>query len=120
MEELKEFSQKRKPILIIAGCVAQAEGDLLLRKEKYVDAIVGPQSYHKINEIIMSIEKNNETIEKADFAAIEKFNFLNSIENSNKKISTLLTIKKDVINFVSFVLFHILEVQNTLEILMRL
>ena len=71
----KEFSQKRKPILIIAGCVAQAEGDLLLRKEKYVDAIVGPQSYHKINEIIMSIEKNNETIEKADFAAIEKFNF---------------------------------------------
>ena len=98
----KEFSQKRKPILIIAGCVAQAEGDLLLRKEKYVDAVVGPQSYHKINEIIMSIEKNNETIEKTDFAVIEKFNFLNSIENSNKKISTPLTIQEGCDKFCKF------------------
>ena len=48
----KKFRNKNKPITIIAGCVAQAEGEILLKKEKYVDAIIGPQSYHEINEII--------------------------------------------------------------------
>ena len=50
LEELKEFRNKKKPILIIAGCVAQAEGDLILKKDKYIDAVIGPQSYHSIND----------------------------------------------------------------------
>ena len=54
----KTFRNKIKPIVIITGCVAQAEGDILLKKEKYIDAVVGPQSYHKFNEIILKIEKN--------------------------------------------------------------
>ena len=48
----KEFRYKKKPIVLIVGCVAQAEGEALLQKEKYIDAVVGPQSYHKINKII--------------------------------------------------------------------
>ena len=39
----KEYKNKKKPILIIAGCVAQAEGDLILKKDRYIDAVVGPQ-----------------------------------------------------------------------------
>ena len=42
---------------MITGCVAQAEGEILLKKEKYIDAVVGPQSYHKFNEVILNIEK---------------------------------------------------------------
>ena len=38
VELKKEFRNKNKPITIIAGCVAQAEGDILLKKEKYIDA----------------------------------------------------------------------------------
>ena len=41
----KEFRNKKKPIVLIVGCVAQAEGNLLLKKEKYIDAVIGPQSY---------------------------------------------------------------------------
>ena len=52
----KEFRNKKKPILIIAGCVAQAEGDLILKKDKYIDAVIGPQSYHSINDVIKKIE----------------------------------------------------------------
>ena len=52
----KEFRNKKKPLVIIAGCVAQAEGDIILKKEKYIDAVVGPQSYHKINQIILNLE----------------------------------------------------------------
>ena len=52
----KEFRNKKKPIVIITGCVAQAEADILLKKEKYIDAVVGPQSYHKLNETLMRIQ----------------------------------------------------------------
>ena len=55
----KEFRNKKKPIVLITGCVAQAEGDILLEREKYIDAIVGPQSYHEINKIILSIVYSN-------------------------------------------------------------
>ena len=46
----------KKPIVLIVGCVAQAEGDILLKSEKYIDAVIGPQNYHNINNIIKRIE----------------------------------------------------------------
>ena len=55
----KKFRNKKKPIIIIAGCVAQAEGDVLLKKDNYIDAVIGPQSYHQINELIENLEKKN-------------------------------------------------------------
>ena len=58
----KKFKNKKKPIVIVAGCVAQAEGDILLKKEKYIDALIGPQSYHRFNKILLDIEKNNKTL----------------------------------------------------------
>ena len=54
----KSFRNKSKPIVIITGCVAQAEGDILLKKEKYIDAVIGPQSYQNINDTILKLEKN--------------------------------------------------------------
>ena len=54
----KNFRNKKKPIVIIAGCVAQAEGEILLKRKKYIDAIIGPQSYHEFNKTILKIEKN--------------------------------------------------------------
>ena len=39
--------------------MAQAEGEVILKKEKYVDAVVGPQSYHEICNIIEGVEKKN-------------------------------------------------------------
>ena len=56
--ELKKNLEINKPIVIIVGCVAQAEGDVLLKKEKYIDAVTGPQSYQKINDIISKLEKS--------------------------------------------------------------
>ena len=94
----KDYRNKKKPILIIAGCVAQAEGNLILKKEKYVDAVIGPQSYHSINEIIQEIEKKRNQIEFTTFEAINKFDKLKLIRNDNSKPS-----KKAVINFVNFV-----------------
>ena len=52
----KLFRNKKKPIVIITGCVAQAEGEILLKREKYIDAVIGPQSIHRFNETISKIQ----------------------------------------------------------------
>ena len=50
----KIFRFKKKPLVIIAGCVAQAENQEMLRREPYIDLLIGPQSYHKINDTILN------------------------------------------------------------------
>ena len=84
----KEFRNKSKPIVLIAGCVAQAEGDFLLNKEKYIDAVIGPQSYHQINDTISKLEKRLNPINITEFDVIEKFDNLNTIKNTDNKISS--------------------------------
>ena len=51
----KNFRNKKKPILLITGCVAQAENQEMLESSRYVDGVVGPQSYHLIPNIIKEI-----------------------------------------------------------------
>ena len=98
----KEFRNKQKPITIIAGCVAQAEGEILLQKEKYIDAVVGPQSYHEINKIILNIEKKNKKNNFTEFNVIKKFDQLNLVKNSHSKISSFLTIQEGCDKFCHF------------------
>ena len=98
----KEFTDKKKPIIIITGCVAQAEGEMILKKEKYVDAVIGPQSYHKINAIIKNIEEKKNKLNETDFETIEKFDELNKYKNSNNKISSYLTIQEGCDKFCKF------------------
>jgi tRNA-2-methylthio-N6-dimethylallyladenosine synthase len=98
----KKFRNKSKPLVLIAGCVAQAEGEILLKKEKYIDAIIGPQSYHNINNIILRLEKKIKPINFTDFDVIEKFDSLNSIRNSDSKIATFLTIQEGCDKFCKF------------------
>ena len=98
----KHFRKKIKPIVLVTGCVAQAEGDILLKKEKYIDAVIGSQSYHKINKIILDLEKKQKRINFTEFDVIEKFDSLNSIKNSCNKISSFLTIQEGCDKFCKF------------------
>ena len=98
----KEFRNKKKPIVLIAGCVAQAEGELLLKKENYIDAVIGPQSYHRINNMILNLEKNSKSINSTEFDVIEKFDTLNTVKNSESKISSFLTIQEGCDKFCKF------------------
>ena len=98
----KQFKNKKKPIVVIAGCVAQAEGDILLRKEKYIDAVIGPQSYHLINETIIKIEKKSKKINRTEFEVIDKFDNFKKIKNSNSNVSSFLTIQEGCDKFCKF------------------
>ena len=98
----KQFRNKFKPIVLIVGCVAQAEGDILLKKEKYIDAVIGPQSYHKINDIILKLENKQTSINLTEFDVVEKFDSLNCLKNSDSKISSFLTIQEGCDKFCKF------------------
>ena len=98
----KMFRNKNKPIVLVTGCVAQAEGDILLKKEKYIDAVIGPQSYHQINDAILKLEKKSKPINFTEFEVIEKFDSLNSLKNFDNKISAFLTIQEGCDKFCKF------------------
>ena len=98
----KKIKNKKKPIVIVTGCVAQAEGEILLDKEKYIDAVIGPQSYHDFNKTILKIEKNSKRINSTNFDVIEKFDNLNLIKNSNNKVSSFLTVQEGCDKFCKF------------------
>ena len=98
----KEFKNRKKPILIVTGCVAQAEGEEMLKRENYIDSVIGPQSYHKISKIIKDIEAKKQKINVTEFDTIEKFDTLNLIKNSNSKVSSFLTIQEGCDKFCNF------------------
>jgi len=98
----KQFRNKKKPMLLVAGCVAQAENEEMLNREKYIDGVIGPQSYHQIPEIIKKIENKEDKVTRTEFDVIEKFDTLNLIKNSNSKISSFLTIQEGCDKFCNF------------------
>ena len=79
------YKEKNKPIVIVAGCVAQAENQEMLKREPYIDIVIGPQSYHKINDKLKNFIKNNK-IEETEFDSVSKFNYFDNIENKNNKV----------------------------------
>ena len=98
----KIFRSKKKPIVIIAGCVAQAENKEMLNREPYIDIVIGPQSYHKINETIQGHINNKKKEEETEFDTISKFNYLSKIKNKNSKVSSFLTIQEGCDKFCHF------------------
>ena len=98
----KKFKNKKKPILLVTGCVAQAEGSEMLKRENYIDGVVGPQSYHEIPQIIKKVENSKRKINNTEFDVIEKFDKLNLVKNTNSKISSFLTVQEGCDKFCHF------------------
>ena len=98
----KNFRYKKKPVVIVAGCVAQAENEEMLKREPYIDLVIGPQSYHKINKKITDFIKQKKRIEETEFDTESKFNYLAKIKNSSSKISSFLTIQEGCDKFCHF------------------
>src|SRR6185437_11324454 len=63
-------------LLAVAGCVAQAEGQEIVARAPAVDLVVGPQSYHRLPEMIARAARHNGHALETDFPALEKFDSL--------------------------------------------
>ena len=98
----KIFRSKKKPLVIIAGCVAQAENQEMLKREPYIDLVIGPQAYHKINDTILNFKEKKKKLEETEFDAISKFKYFNKIKNDSGKISSFLTIQEGCDKFCHF------------------
>ena len=94
INKLKKNKQNMK--LVVAGCVAQAEGNEIKKRSPIVDFVVGPQSYHKLPDMINEIEAPL----NSDFLQNEKFK--NLIYNASKQTSEFLSIQEGCDKFCSF------------------
>ncbi len=98
----KIFRSKQKPLIIITGCVAQAENQEMIKREPYIDLVVGPQSYHKINQMILDHNENNKKKEETEFDVVSKFEYFNKIKNQSNNVSSFLTIQEGCDKFCNF------------------
>ena len=81
---------------------SQAENEEMLKKENYIDGVIGPQSYHQIPKILNSYNQKKIVNNFTDFEVIEKFDSLNLVKNSNSKVSSFLTIQEGCDKFCHF------------------
>ena len=98
----KEFRNLKKPLVIVSGCVAQAESEEMIKREPYIDIIIGPQSYHKISDLILSYQRKKERFNETEFDVVRKFDELEKVSNSQNKISANLTIQEGCDKFCHF------------------
>ncbi len=94
VKKIKDKKQNMK--LVVAGCVAQAEGLEIKKRSPSVDYVVGPQSYHKLPDMIDKVDE----IENSEFLQNEKFK--NLIFNSSNLSSEFISIQEGCDKFCSF------------------
>jgi tRNA-2-methylthio-N6-dimethylallyladenosine synthase len=87
--------------IAVAGCVAQAEGEEIMRRQPAVDFVVGPQSYHRLPELIARTHRALGQRLAADFAAEEKFDALPAARAATG-VSAFLTVQEGCDKFCTF------------------
>lgn len=100
--DLGRFNKKGKKDqkVIVAGCVAQAEGELIQKRAPYVDLIIGPQSIQSLNKFLKEGDFKEKTI--TEFDAIEKFDTLNQLKTNHNTKSAFVTIQEGCDKFCHF------------------
>src|SRR5437868_484270 len=87
--------------IAVAGCVAQAEGEEIMRRQPAVDLVVGPQAYHQLPELIARAHRARGERLAADFAPDEKFDALTAVRRPTG-VSAFLTVQEGCDKFCTF------------------
>ena len=88
-------------VLAVAGCVAQAEGAEITARAPYVDIVLGPQSYHRLPEMVARAGRAGGAVIETDFPAEEKFDHLPEA-SAPQGVTAFLTIQEGCDKFCSF------------------
>lgn len=103
---LNRTKQRRKDmILAVAGCVAQAEGEEILRRAPYVDLVFGPQTYHDLPEMIARLSRQGGAVLNTDFPTEAKFDHLPETTLKSGALdgaSAFLTVQEGCDKFCAF------------------
>jgi tRNA-2-methylthio-N6-dimethylallyladenosine synthase len=97
-------AEGRATILAVAGCVAQAEGAEILARAPYVDIVLGPQTYHRLPEMVAQASRAAGAVIDTDFPAEQKFDFLpeTAAPQTAGGITAFLSIQEGCDKFCSF------------------
>jgi len=104
---LRQLSKRREragepPLqLAVAGCVAQAEGDAMAKRAPHVDIVVGPQSYHRLPELLARRARERGTVVDTDFPVESKFDHLPET-SAPTGASAFLTVQEGCDKFCTF------------------
>src|SRR3954470_17122140 len=88
--------------IAVAGCVAQAEGEEIMRRQPAVDLVVGPQAYHQLPELIARSHRARGERLSADFAPDEKFDALAPTARRATGVTAFLTVQEGCDKFCTF------------------
>ncbi len=107
MKRLKKAKQDKGSdmLVAVAGCVAQAEGAEIIRRAKTVDLVFGPQTYHRLPDLIARRLKTGDAIVETEFPAEDKFDALeqqNGHKVLNRNVLAFLTVQEGCDKFCSF------------------
>ncbi len=91
---------KKDKTIAVVGCVAQAENEEMFNKNKSIDIVLGPQSYHLLPKMIDDLKKNPKQL-NTEFIINEKFDYL-SEQKRKQGVSSYLTIQEGCDKFCSF------------------
>jgi tRNA-2-methylthio-N6-dimethylallyladenosine synthase len=96
--------QGHSTILAVAGCVAQAEGQEILTRAPYVDIVLGPQTYHRLPEMVAQASRAAGAVIDTDFPAESKFDFLPEAAAAQNQggVTAFLSIQEGCDKFCSF------------------
>ena len=97
-------AQGRDMKIVVAGCVAQAEGEEVLKRQRAVDLVVGPQSYHRLPELLRQA-KEGARVADTDFAVEDKFRALPAPSRAQirtRGVSAFVTVQEGCDKFCSF------------------
>ena len=97
-------AEGQQTIIAVAGCVAQAEGQEILARAPYVNIVLGPQTYHRLPEMVARAARAGNAIIETDFPAEQKFDFLPESEapQTPGNYTAFLTIQEGCDKFCSF------------------
>ncbi len=99
---LAKMKRSRPDMLVtVAGCTAQAEGQEIVARQPAVDMVVGPQSYHRLPEMIARHARAHGHVLEADFPALEKFDALPEA-SGDSTVSAFLTVQEGCDKFCTF------------------
>ena len=91
---------KKEKTIAVVGCVAQAENEEMFKKNKSIDIVLGPQSYHLLPQMIDDLKQNPKQL-NTEFIVNEKFDYL-SEQKRKQGVSSYLTIQEGCDKFCSF------------------
>ncbi len=99
--QLRKAKRGGRMLLAVAGCVAQAEGEEILARAPHVDVVVGPQSYHRLPEMVARATRAAGAVLDTDFPEESKFDHLPQ-PSAPAAVSAFLSIQEGCDKFCTF------------------